>query len=152
MTAVWKARAAAVLAGLVASVLVSGCASRTDTAGRHVSSVTVVARVSTAPTKGRAGSSTAAVPAVPPCRTQGSAFELSLVGGFRGAPDPVGAAQWFVRRGGVAGFGSSSSVWVLADPVQARRGEATLVDGTVSLHAVRMPNGTWAIDSGAHCV
>ncbi len=153
--------AGAVLVGLAAAVLVSGCASRTDPAGGRVSSVTpVAARVSTPLTKVRSGappagssnSPKAAVRAVAPCRTHGSAFELSLVAGFRGAGDPVGAAKWFVRHGGVAGFGHPSSVWVLADPGQVRRGEATLVDGSVSLHAVRMPNRTWAIDSGARCM
>ncbi len=149
--------AGAVIVGLVAAALLSGCASRTDTVGGRASSAAPrTVGASTAPTRvrfktPRAGSSTAthaAVRAVPQCRTHGSAFELSPVAGFRGAGNPVGAARWFVRHGGVAGYGHPSSVWVLADPAQVGRGEATLVNGSVSLHAVRMPNRTCAIDSG----
>lgn len=160
MAAGSKTRAGAALVGLAAAVLSSGCASRTDATGGHASTVTPVLGASTLPTKVRSESPSAmsskspavAVRAVPPCRMQGSGFELSLVTGFRGAGDPVGAAQWFVRLGGVARFGTASSVWVLADAGQVGRGEATLVDGTVSLDAVRMPNGTWAIESGWRCV
>ncbi len=155
--------AGAVLVGLAAAVLLSGCTSTPDATGGRASSVTPVATgvspssTTVRPKSPSAGSSSAAPESAvgtvpPPCRTQGSAFELSVVAGFRGAPDPVGAAQSFVLQGGVAGFGSPSSVWALADPGQVGRGEATLIDGTVSLHAVRLPNGTWAIDSGARCV
>src|ERR1700712_3086643 len=143
MTAGSKTRAGTVPVGLAVAVLLSGCASRTDaTGGRATSSVTpVAARASTLPTTVRLESSPSkspepAVRSAPPCRGQGSGFSLSVAAGFRGAPDPVGAARWFVRHGGVEGFGTPSSVWVLADPGRVSRGEATVFDGTVSLHAV----------------
>ena len=141
------------LTGLAAAVLLSGCASdhRSIVAPASVIPAT---RATPLPTTLRLASKPAVSvmsTAPPTCRTRGSGFELSLVEGFRGAPDPVGAARWFVRRGGAAGFGTSSSVWVLTDPGNVKRGEATLVDGSVSLHALRLPNGTWAIDSGARC-
>lgn len=86
------------------------------------------------------------------CRSRGAGFELSLVAGFTGAADPIAAARSFVRRGGVAGFGTPTSVWVIADPSRIADGDATLIDGRASLHAVRMPNRTWAIDEGRRCV
>ena len=76
---------------------------------------------------------------------------LELVPSVRRASGPIEAAQWFVRHGGIAGFGTPASVWQVADPEQVRHGEATLVDGTASLHAVRLPNGSWAVDEGRRC-
>ena len=136
------------LVALAAAVLLSACATRVNRVAPRAPTVTYTSHTSAAtmPTSSKAGPGT-----VPPCRGAGSGFSLSLADGFRGSADPVAAARWFARHGAVAGYGNPSSVWVVADPWSFRRGAATLVNGTVSLHAVLLPNRTWAVDSGTRC-
>ena len=55
-------------------------------------------------------------------------------------------------RGGAPGFGTVASAWVVADPSQLVNRDATLIDGRVSLHAVRLSDRTWAVDEGNRCV
>lgn len=85
------------------------------------------------------------------CNSPGKAFELSLVAGLIGAPGPIAAAQYFVLHGGVPGYGTPQSKWRVADSGTVGRHEATLVAGSVSLHALQLPNKTWAVDSGQRC-
>jgi hypothetical protein len=74
-------------------------------------------------------------------------FMLSLAKGS-GWASPVQAAQHFTRQTEPTGYGTPSTVWV-AGPVDASG--VTLLAADVSLHAVRLPNGRWAIDSGQRC-
>ena len=146
MSAGPRTSAVAALLGLGAVVLVAGCASRTEVAGGRTSSPSPSVSVP------------ASVPVSVPvtrrttaCQGRGSGFALSLAGGFKGAPDPVGAARSFVRNRTVPGFGTVVSVWVPATPGHRAHDAVTLTDGRVSLRAVRLPDRTWAIDSGSRC-
>lgn len=85
------------------------------------------------------------------CRGRGSGFDLVLVASSNGAPDPVAAAQAFVLRGGMPGYGTPSSIWQLTDPGRPPVREATVVDGKVSLRALQFRDGTWAIEQGMRC-
>ena len=87
----------------------------------------------------------------PTCRPNGAAFALSLPQGLVGAPTPIKAAENFVRRGEVAGIEvDPHSGWRVRHS-DADGGGVWLVSGTVYLHAARLPNATWAIDSGERC-
>lgn len=77
-----------------------------------------------------------------------SGFALSLASGEPGWDSPVQAAQQFSRQGDPAGYGTSSTVWTAGTP---NRSGVTLTAAQLSLHAVRLPNGRWAIDSGQRC-
>lgn len=123
----------------LAVIVLAACASRSPT---------------TAAPAGGSQPSTAAAPsspvsAAPSCSTQGAGFDVSLVSGFVGSPDPISAAQWFEAHGAVPGFGSPSSVWRV---IEAPTADGVLVvDGTIELHATQLPNQNWAIDSGRRC-
>jgi len=76
----------------------------------------------------------------------GSAFALSLVSDRGGQPNPVAAAAWFARHGGVAGVPDRG--WREA----GRHGRgATVRSGPVTLHVVQGPDRTWQVDSGSWC-
>ena len=76
----------------------------------------------------------------------GPAFAASLVKDSGGAPTPVEAAQAFIRTGGV--WSSPRDGWrVTNEDVNG----ATLVAESSSLHAVRLADATWAVDSGHRC-
>ena len=94
---------------------------------------------SAAATRSSAGASS-------PACASGSGFALSLVSDLGGQPTPVRAAQWFARRGGVAGI-------PLAGWREIRRegGSALVVSGPVTLHVVQGPDLTWQVDSGERC-
>jgi hypothetical protein len=60
----------------------------------------------------------------------------------------VQAAQHFSQQGDPAGYGTPDTVWTAgtADP-----SGVSISGDNVTLHAVRLPNGRWAIDSGQRC-
>ena len=91
----------------------------------------------------RSPSASAATPK--PC-TKGTAFALSLSSDRGGQASPVAAAIRFGRHGGVAGVHPHG--WRMTS-----RGtrEATVTSGSLVLHALQGPDGTWQIDSGYHC-
>jgi hypothetical protein len=74
-------------------------------------------------------------------------FALSLANDS-GWASPVQAAQHFTRQSDPAGYGTPSTVWTTGP---ADETGVTLVAAGVSLHAVRLPNNRWAIDSGQRC-
>lgn len=80
---------------------------------------------------------------------QGAGFELSLVHNAKGAPGPVQAAKAFSARGSVNGFSlPSGAAWHVVGPAN---GGLNVSSGDVTLHAVRLADKTWAIDSGKRC-
>jgi len=78
------------------------------------------------------------------CRNSG--FALSLASGYHGWASPVEAAHQFASQSDPAGY---STIWAVGT-----RGESgvTLNSSSATLHAVRLPNGRWAIDSGQRCL
>ena len=78
----------------------------------------------------------------------GSGFALSLASGYAGWATPVQAAQQFSRQSNPAGYGTPSTVWTAGT---ADTSGVNLTAGHLTLHAVRLPNGHWAIDSGQRC-
>lgn len=87
--------------------------------------------------------------ATPTCPGQASAFMATPVPGLPGQPTPLAAARHFVRHGGVSGYGTPATRWHLG----ARTGSsgASIIGGSVTLHAFRLPDKTWFIDSGQRC-
>jgi hypothetical protein len=95
-----------------------------------------------------ARSVTTASPASQSSCSNGSGFALSLVSGYHGWASPVQAAQQFSHQSDPAGYGTPSTVWTAG---AADRSGVTLTATGLTLHAVRLPNGRWAIDSGQRC-
>jgi hypothetical protein len=131
--------------------VLAGCAGRAasggGTAARHERSASLLSRAAAPlPSTSAAPVATAAV-----CRGRGAGFALSLAISSGGAPNPIAAARRFVRHGGVTGFGTVRSVWRVASTPPVTRDEATVLDGRVSLHAVRLRDRTWAVDEGSRC-
>jgi hypothetical protein len=85
------------------------------------------------------------------CRGVGEAFALSLDAAYRGALDPITAAQRFAKSATTPWPLSPESVWILANPSLVSTGQATLISHDAEVHALRLANGTWAIDSGERC-
>ncbi|MBV9822612.1 MAG: hypothetical protein JO144_10265 [Actinobacteria bacterium] len=77
-----------------------------------------------------------------------SGFALSLASGYSGWATPVLAAQQFSRQADPPGFGTPTTIWTAG---AATASGVRLTAGHLSLHAVRLPNGRWAIDSGQRC-
>jgi len=73
-------------------------------------------------------------------------FDVSLVRNTGGEPTPVEAAQTFIRTGGI--WSSPQNGWRVTS---ADQGGATLVAQASSLHAIRLADATWAVDSGSRC-
>lgn len=84
------------------------------------------------------------------CHGGSSGFAVSFAGDAKGSSDPVVAARDFVRAGGAGGFGSAASRWRIV-PATRDLGGVTVTDGAVFLHAVKVEDGGWAVDSGQHC-
>ncbi len=78
----------------------------------------------------------------------GSGFALSLASGYAGWATPVEAAQQFSRQSNPAGYGTPDTVWT-AGPTDTFG--VSLTAGHLTVHAIRLPNGHWAIDSGQRC-
>jgi hypothetical protein len=122
---------------VVVAALPSACASASGAPGHHQSR-TVASRPATVSSLG--------------C-SRGSAyesrlgFELSIAPGVTGSPSPQQAAVSFAEHGGVPGFGTASTKWVLERDAQG----ATLHDATTFLHVVQLSTGGWVVDSGGHC-
>lgn len=76
---------------------------------------------------------------------RGSAFILSLVSGYHGWSSPVQAARQFSRQPDPAGYGH---VEHRLDSQRCRPAGSDPHCDRLVLHAVRLPNGRWAIDSG----
>ncbi len=77
-----------------------------------------------------------------------SAFILALVSDYHGWASPVEAAQQFSRQSNPSGYGTPNTVWTASAPDASG---VTLTATGLMLHAVRLPNGRWAIDSGLRC-
>ncbi len=80
------------------------------------------------------------------CRQRPGGFDVSLVRNTGGEPTPVEAAQTFIRTGGI--WSSPQNGWRVTSEDQSG---ATLVAPASSLHAVRLADATWAVDSGSRC-
>jgi hypothetical protein len=76
----------------------------------------------------------------------GGGFALSLVSNRGGQATPTAAATWFATRGGVPNIPVHGWRLVASDTA-----EATLRSGSVTLHALKGPDGTWQVDSGNRC-
>jgi hypothetical protein len=64
-----------------------------------------------------------------------------------GSATPLKAATDFVRRGGLAGYGTPTTAWhivITHDGAEAR-------SNRVNLHVWRRPNHRWIVDSGTAC-
>jgi hypothetical protein len=85
------------------------------------------------------------------CHTAGTGFAISLPPGLVGAPTPIKAAQRFAAHGGVAGFMvPPNSVWRVVG-ADSHGDTVTAAAAGVTLHAVQLPDKSWAIDSGERC-
>ncbi|MEO7260554.1 MAG: hypothetical protein ABI047_04765 [Jatrophihabitantaceae bacterium] len=116
----------------------------TTAAGR----VSTDSRLTTATSVGTASRVNPAGPASRPHCNSGSAFALSLVSGYYGWASPVEAAQQFSHQSDPSGYGTPNTVWTASAPDSSG---VTLTATDLMLHAVRLPNGRWAIDSGERC-
>jgi hypothetical protein len=64
---------------------------------------------------------------------------------------PIEAAQSFAERGRVTSFEvPAHAVWRASAP-DAQTDGVTVISGDVALHALQLPDRTWAIDSGERC-
>lgn len=122
---------------VVVAASLSACASASEAASHHQLS-TVASRPATVSplgcSRGSAYQSTLG-------------FELSIAHGVVGSPSPRQAAVTFVEHGGVSGFGTASTRWVLT-----RDDEGVMLhDATTFLHVVQLATGGWVVDSGGHC-
>lgn len=91
--------------------------------------------------------STAAAP-TSDCQGDGAGFAVSRAVEGHGSASPIAAARDFELHDHIPGFGTLTSVWTVTAHAH---GEATIVSGRVSLHALQMRDGTWWIDSGKRC-
>jgi hypothetical protein len=73
-------------------------------------------------------------------------FALSLASARGGQPNPVAAAHWFARHGGVPGIPAGG--W---HQTSRAGGGATVASGPVTLHVVQGSDRTWQVDSGTRC-
>ena len=78
-----------------------------------------------------------------PCRS----LALSIPAGWTGRPTPRAAAEWSAADGDL-GDRLPAAGW--ADSVTDESG-ARVRSGSWTLHVVRLPDGTWAVDSGTTC-
>lgn len=122
-------------AGLAAIGCLTSCASGDARLTRPTNPASTAAQSTQAGSAGRGE-----------CRSSG--FTLSLASGYHGWASPVEAAHEFARQSDPAGYGTPSTTWTTLGSDQSG---VTLVSGTARLHAVRLPNGRWAIDSGQRC-
>jgi hypothetical protein len=121
---------------LLATLGVAGCASNNLATGHTAIPASTAARHGSAPS-----------PDSPPsCRASG--FAISLAQGYHGWASPVEAARQFARQSDPGGNGTASTVWTVTGTDGSG---ATLASGVATLHAARLPNGRWAIDSGQRC-
>ena len=67
-----------------------------------------------------------------------------------GQPTPVEAAQWYVVQDWrPPGFDAPADAeWTVSE---SEASGVTVTTGALSLHALQLPDGTWAIDSGQRC-
>jgi len=81
------------------------------------------------------------------CATgKGAGFALSLAKNTGGEPTAVGAAERFIRTGGI--WSSPQHGWRVTSKDEAG---VTLMAAASSVHAVRLADATWAVDSGHRC-
>ena len=74
-------------------------------------------------------------------------FELSIAAGAPGSPSPQQAAVSFAKHGGVSGFGTATTRWLLERDAQG----VTVHDATTYLRVVRVATGGWVVDGGGRC-
>lgn len=93
------------------------------------------------------------VSAAPPLTCPGATtgFSLSMSSDMVGQQTPVEAAQWYVLQDWrPPGFDApADAVWTVSG---SGASGVTVTTGALSLHALQLPDGTWAIDSGQRCV
>lgn len=87
-------------------------------------------------------------PASPATCPDGSGFALAMVSDYYGWATPEEAAQQFSRQANPSGYGTPNTVWTASAPDSSG---VTLTATDLMLHAVRLANGRWAIDSGQRC-
>jgi hypothetical protein len=139
---------AILLPATVAGLTLTGCASADRPASSPVGTASVTGSQSAQPATA-VGTREAAQSASPGSScAHGSGFALSLASGYTGWATPVQAAQQFSRQSNPAGYGTPSTVWTAGT---ADAAGVSLTAGHLTLHAVRLPNGRWAIDSGQRC-
>ena len=101
-------------------------------------------------TAGRAEPASPVSSASQPGCWQRSSFIIALVSDYHGWASPVEAARQFSRQGGnPSGYGTPTTAWTAGAVDES--GVSVTAPG-LTLHAVRLPNGRWAIDSGQRCV
>lgn|GEM_PF-4971745 len=129
----------------VAVLALTGCASAARLEPTRVAPGATGSRAAAATASGTGAARPASTGSGCP---HGSGFALSLADGYAGWATPVQAAQQFSRHGDPAGYGTVSTVWTAG---AASTSGVSLTAGSLTLHAVRLPNGRWAIDSGQRC-
>jgi hypothetical protein len=97
-----------------------------------------------------AGCGTTAPPAGSPSAHascgHGAGFELSLATDTGGERTPVAAATHFAADGGIESLPRRG--WHVVD---RNKDGVTLRSGSSTVHAAQGSDGTWQVDSGAHC-
>jgi len=93
------------------------------------------------PTAGTASGERAAC-----ARSERGGFALSLAKTTGGEATAVGAAERFIRTGGI--WSSPQHGWRVTSEDKAG---VTLMAGASSVHAVQLADATWAVDSGHRC-
>jgi hypothetical protein len=78
--------------------------------------------------------------------SSGAGFAVSLAIDSGGEPTAVEAARKFIRTGGI--WTSPQDGWRVESEDD---NGATLVAEASSLHAIRLKDATWAVDSGRRC-
>jgi hypothetical protein len=76
-----------------------------------------------------------------PLGSSGSGFAASIAANAHGYPSPEAAAEH-------SGYGNPHAPWQVADRDQKA---ALLLQRWVYLHAIRLPDGSWLIDTGGTC-
>ncbi|HEU5008922.1 MAG TPA: hypothetical protein VFT67_18290 [Jatrophihabitantaceae bacterium] len=115
----------------------------------------------------RLGVIAALAAAVAGCAAQGSAggprsvdptatascerFEVSIAGRVTGAPTPEQAATRFLAGGSAWATWTPSGPWHRIPDGPGGLDGLKLRSGQVTLHAIEVPVGGWAIDGGARC-
>jgi hypothetical protein len=133
----------------VAVISLSGCAAEVGTA-IPVPPSHAPAGTSTSPA-GAGSSAAIEIPQAADCAGYSKGFAISVAAGFTGAPTPLTAVREFIARASVAGFTPGpDAVWTL-DGQSGQSDAATLRSGQLRLHAVRLANKNWAVDSGESC-
>jgi hypothetical protein len=145
-----QGRRAILLPVIVAGLALTGCASADRPAPLSAArgSASATASQPTLPASATGARKTAQSASPGSTCAHGSGFALSLASGYPGWATPVQAAQQFSRQPDPGGYGTPSTVWTAGTPTASG---VSVTAEHLTLHAVRLPNGHWAIDSGQRC-